>query len=655
MNKTIKKIIPISMAMLFVAPMTTAYADVNANNKEENVYINLKDDGSVEGIYVVNEFDAGNQTTITDYGKYSSVLNLSTNEEIKVNGDMITFNTDDNGMFYYQGNMESTKIPWNIDISYYLDDKEVQASSLAGKSGKLKIAISIKDNEDMEDTFFDNYLLQMTATFNSEKCKDIVSEQATIANVGDTKQLTYTILAGGNSEFTIEADVTDFEMDPITINAVPMNISIDDIDVSDLKDSLIKLRDGVAKIDDGSSDLYSGSKDLSSGTKSLLGGTNSLSSGAEKLQKGSKTLKEAMDTLNSNSFSLTNGSKEVLNALNTINSALDSLNEASNQVQQLVEGSNEFASGMEKLAQGNNELYNERYIKEVKPILDLVKEGLGEIKDTNFSEEFNSIINKEDYLRAYEEAQEKLAENPDDEVLKIYVALFEHVNEIADKYDKNMVDASKKAHQNIETGYNEIGKLDEGIKSQHEAIQELNNKYKNELNPAIEKLPSLLSKLTELKTALNTLVNSYATLDSGINSYTGAYEQIVKGYQTLYSGIGDLEKGVESLNTGTKTLYDGTVSLEDGAEELNDGTSEMRDKTKNIDTEIDDKINNMLDEFKNTDYKPESFASSENGEINAVQFVMKTKGIEINNEVQEEVKEEHLNFFQKIIRLFFKK
>lgn len=637
MNKTIKKIIPISMAMLFVAPMTTAYADVNANNKEENVYINLKDDGSVEGIYVVNEFDAGNQTTITDYGKYSSVLNLSTNEEIKVNGDMITFNTDDNGMFYYQGNMESTKIPWNIDISYYLDDKEVQASSLAGKSGKLKIAISIKDNEDMEDTFFDNYLLQMTATFNSEKCKDIVSEQATIANVGDTKQLTYTILAGGNSEFTIEADVTDFEMDPITINAVPMNISINDIDVSDLKDSLIKLRDGVAKIDDGSSDLYSGSKDLSNGTKSLLDGTNSLSSGAEKLQNGSKTLKEAMDTLNSNSFSLTNGSKEVLNALNTINSALDSLNEASNQVQQLVEGSNKFASGMEELAQGNTKIYNE-----VNPILEVVREKLAQIKDTNFKEEFDSITNKEDYLNAYNDAKAKLAENPDDEALKIYIALFDHIIEIANKYD-------------IEKEYKKICELDDGIDAQHKAIQELNNAYKNELNPAIEKLPSLLSKLTELKTALNTLVNSYATLDSGINSYTGAYEQIVKGYQTLYSGIGDLEKGVESLNTGTKTLYDGTVSLEDGAEELNDGTSEMRDKTKNIDTEIDDKINNMLDEFKNTDYKPESFASSENGEINAVQFVMKTKGIEINNEVQEEVKEEHLNFFQKIIRLFFKK
>ena len=237
----------------------------------------------------------------------------------------------------------------------------------------------------------------------------------------------------------------------------------------------------------------------------------------------------------------------------------------------------------------------------------------------------------------------------------MYIALFDHIIEIANKYDKNVTSAGSQAHEKIEEEYEKICALDDGIDKQHKAIQELNNAYKNELNPAIEKLPSLLSKLTELKTALNTLVNSYATLDSGINSYTGAYEQIVKGYQTLYSGIGDLEKGVESLNTGTKTLYDGTVSLEDGAEELNDGTSEMRDKTKNIDTEIDDKINNMLDEFKNTDYKPESFASSENGEINAVQFVMKTKGIEINNEVQEEVKEEHLNFFQKIIRLFFKK
>lgn len=655
MNKTMKRVIPLSMAMLFIAPISTVYGIVNVNNKEENVYINLKDDGSVEGVYVVNEFDAGSQITITDYGEYSSVLNLTTEDEIKMDGDKITFKTDNNGMFYYQGNIESTKIPWNIDISYYLDDKEVQGASLAGKSGKLKIKVSIKDNEDMDDTFFDNYLLQMTATFNSEKCKDIVSEEATVANVGDTKQLTYTILAGSNSEFTIETTVTNFEMDPITINAVPMNISIDDIDVSELKDSLIELRDGIAKVDDGSSELYSGSKDLSSGTKSLLDGTNSLSSGAEKLQSGSKTLKEAMDTLNSNSSSLTNGSKEVLNALNTINEELRKLDGIDQKIKELVDGSNNYAENIQNLANGNNKLYNDVYIKEVKPILDIVKEGLGEIKDTNFNEEFNSIINKEDYLKAYEEAQAKLAENPDDQVLKIYVALFEHVNEVANKYDENIVDASNKAHEKIETGYNEIGQLDEAIKLQHDAIQKLNEAYKTEINPAIEQLIDISSNLITLKTALNTLANSYKTLDTGINSYTNAYNQILDGYKTVYSGISELETGVASLNSGAKTLYSGTVTLKDGAGELNDGTSEMRDKTKNIDTEVDDKINGMLDEFKNTNYKPESFVSSENGEINAVQFVMKTQGIEITEPVQEEVQEEQLNFFQRIIRLFFNK
>lgn len=650
MNKTIKRVIPLSMSMVLLTPMVTTYGESNVNSKEENVYINLKDDGSVEGIYVVNEFDAGSQTTITDYGKYSSVLNLSTEEKIKVDGNRITFETDKDGMFYYQGNVESTKIPWNIDITYYLDDKEVQGSNLAGKSGKLKMKVSIKDNEDMEDTFFDNYLLQMTATFDSEKCKDIISEQATIANVGNKKQLTYTILAGSSSEFIIETKVTNFEMDPITINAVPMNISIDDIDVSELKDSLIELKDGIIKVDNGSSELYNGSKNLSSGTKSLLDGTNSLASGAEKLQSGSKTLKEAMDKLNSNSSNLTSGSKKVLDALNTINSALDNLNEATGQIQTLVDGSNEYAKAMAQLADGNNKIYTE-----VNPVLDSIVEKLGIIANSNFEEKFNSVISHEDYLRIYEEAKKKLEENPDDEVLKIYITLFEHVKDVVDEYNQNIIVAGSEVHKIIEKEYETMKQLDDAVDAEHEAIQKLNKIYGETINPAISKLPTLLSKLTELKTALNTLANSYVTLDGGINSYTSAYNQILDGYKTVYNGISELEKGVESLNTGTKTLYNGTVTLKDGASKLSDGTSEMRNRTKNVDTEVDDKINDMLDEFKNTGYKPESFVSSENGKIDAVQFVMKTKGIEIIQEPKQETEEEKLNFFRKIIRLFSKK
>ena len=650
MNKRVKRIVPLSMAVFLISPMATVYGDINPNNKEENVYINLKDDGSVEGIYVVNEFNVGAQKTITDYGKYSSILNLSTEDNIKMDGDKVTFKTDDSGMFYYQGNVDSTKIPWDITFSYYLDDKEIQASDLAGKSGKLKIEVSIKDNKDMEDTYFDNYLLQMTASLDSEKCKDIISEEATIANVGETKQLTYTILAGSETDITIETNITDFEMSPITINAVPMNIAIDDIDVSDLKDNLIELKDGIEKIDDGSGKLYDGSKTLSSASKTLLDGTSSLASGVEKLESGSKTLKEVMNKLEANSSSLTNGSKEVLDALNKINSALDSLATASSQIQTLVDGSNEYATNMQKLADGNNEIY-----KEVNPILDSIVEKLGIIAGSDFEGKFNSITNKEDYLKAYEDAKNKLAENPDDEALKVYVGLFEHVKEVVDEYNKSIVDTGSEVHKIIEDEYGKMSKLDDAVDAEHEAIQALNAAYKEKINPAISTLPTLLNNLTTLKTALNTLATNYKTLDSAINAYTSAYSQILQGYQTIYSGISDLEKGVTSLNTGANTLYNGTVTLKDNVSQLSDGTSEMRDRTKDVDIVVDDKIQDMLDDFKNTDYKPESFVSKENGDIDAVQFVMKTKGIEIQDVEKEVVEEENLNFFQKLIRLFFKK
>ena len=55
---------------------------------------------------------------------------------------MITIDTKAD-RFYYQGNLISKELPWNIDIKYYLNDKELAADALAGKSGKLKIAVSI--------------------------------------------------------------------------------------------------------------------------------------------------------------------------------------------------------------------------------------------------------------------------------------------------------------------------------------------------------------------------------------------------------------------------------------------------------------------------------------------------------------------------------
>lgn len=71
----------LSAAMLFGSGFSAAAAGSDIP-KDENVYVNLNQDGSVDGIYVVNAFRLEKETDIVDYGKYDSVKNLTTDEEL---------------------------------------------------------------------------------------------------------------------------------------------------------------------------------------------------------------------------------------------------------------------------------------------------------------------------------------------------------------------------------------------------------------------------------------------------------------------------------------------------------------------------------------------------------------------------------------------
>lgn len=103
----------------------------------------------------------------------------------------------------------------------------ITPDNLAGKSGKLKIKIKIEKNESCISDFYDSYALQASLTLDTENCKNITAENATMANVGADKQISYTVLPGKGLDAEITADVTDFEMDAVSINAVKMNLNIE--------------------------------------------------------------------------------------------------------------------------------------------------------------------------------------------------------------------------------------------------------------------------------------------------------------------------------------------------------------------------------------------------------------------------------------------
>lgn len=308
-----------TLLFTFCIPVT---AQNNSSSKEEVVYGILYPDGSINNLYVVNIFDGGE---IIDYGNYSDIRNMTTSEKINKYKDKITINTKAD-KFYYQGILVKKELPWDIAIKYFLNGKEIPGADLGGKSGALKIEMSVKQNEKVNTTFFDNYAIQIALSLDNKLCKNIKADGATIAEAGSKKQLTYTVLPGNGIDIAVTANVHDFEMEPITINGIRLSLDIN-IDSSEFTGQISELIDAIKELDDGASELLKGVSQLSTGIEKYIDGMKSFKDGLGQLTGGADKLYEGAALLNNGLSQLTMQNDLIINgALAIQQAAFDSVN-----------------------------------------------------------------------------------------------------------------------------------------------------------------------------------------------------------------------------------------------------------------------------------------------------------------------------------------
>ena len=107
------------------------------------------------------------------------------------------------------------------------------------------------------------------------------------------------------------------------------------------------------------------------------------------------------------------------------------------------------------------------------------------------------------------------------------------------------------------------------------------------------------------------------------------------------------------MKNGTTELYQGLLTLNDGTKELKDGTQEFYDQTDGMDTKIEDTMNEMLDSLSGGDSETTSFVSEKNGNIDSVQFVIKTDAIEKKEKAKKtKEKTEETSVVEKFKNLF---
>lgn len=691
-------------ALLLAAPLAVPVtAAEEASPKEEVVYVNLNADGSVDEINVVNIFSLEKSGTVVDHGDYTSLRNMTSTEALQYENGTVTVQADA-GKLYYEGKLNSLVMPWKVSIRYFLDGKEYSAQEIAGKNGALRIAIDITRNKKSNTNFYDAFALQLTLTLDTAKCSNIIAQEATVANVGSSKQLTHTILPGKGASLEISADVVDFSMDGVSINAIPLNLNVE-VDNGALMEQVSKLLDAVEKLDDGAKDLKNGiaalknnaDSKLSAGVDTLGGGAQELETGASELQKGTaslqtgakeletgaaamhdgiqnlnagvKQIQTALNALNKESAGLTTGSAAFQSALNQLQAALGNVAVTSADLSELTNASTRILDGITKVADGAEALRQNVSFAALKEIM--FQNGLS----VDSLKQNNSV--------AMSELRKNIDENKALASALGLGSLFDSLEKVILLLDAN------NAFINGTGTY--LNTLNTNISTLADGAAELETNYAlfdseiTKLANALENLPGVMSQLTS---AVNTLCAEYGKLHSGISSYTGAVAEIASGYtqvvngaaqlasasgdlksgaSALYTGTGDLLSGATELYKGAGALNSGTAELDSGVDELlggvsrlfegsaqlADGTAAMREESAGIDGMISDKVDDMLSSITGENVETGSFVSKKNTQVESVQFVIRAVGVQLDAATQDVIDvEAPLTFWQKLLKLF---
>lgn len=569
------------------------------DTKDESIYGDLDALGSLKDMYVVNTFDMEKPGIITDYGDYTDVRNLTNLTDVEQDDSDVRFQAEKGDEdFHYQGYLENKPLPWDIDITYLLDGEEMDPDELAGQDGSLEIQIETSANDDVDKTFFENYMMQISLALDPTIFDDIQAPDATKAKEGKDTNLTFTVMPEKEETFIVSAEVTDLEMDPIDINATPASMPIDDPDLGDMKGDMQSLSDGIQDVNEGVGDLSDGVSDLNDG--------------AEELSDGSSDYQNGMNELDSSSGELVNGSKEILSTLNQVSDAVD----GDIDIPDLGEFQ-EFPEHLYDLSDGLGD----------------VADGLGTLRD-NYDDAYNQLKGMIDDIpdgALTEEDIEQLRESGVDDDI---------VDQLLETYEK--AQTVKEAFPELDHIFGSVkGTLDQTYQSMQEMAGNV-DEMAGEIENGMDDMDDMdgLDALGDLQDGLTTMASEYQSFHNGLVDYT--------------DGVSELASSYAGIDEGIDGLADGSSSLDEGTNDLKEGTQELHEETSDLPGEMQSEMDEMLDEYDASDFEPVSFVSDKNKDVDVVQFILQTEKIEVDepDTTEDTTEEEDKSMWDRFLDLF---
>lgn len=239
-------------------------------------YGNLTD-GSVVKSYRTNGI-----ATLTDYGDYDEIINLTDGTMPARNGGMTTFRLDEKalpGTFYFEG--KTTKpfqqLPWTISMSYTLNGVPTKAENLAGQAGVVEIRLDIVPNERASEYARNNYTLEAMAIFNQDDILSLEAPGAQVQLIGNLRAVLFLGLPGEECHYTIRVGSEDFAFGGMTFLMVPATLS--------QLEEIAKLSERKDDLEDNYNKLSGSIDSLLDAMTAMTGSLNASANGLEQLNK----------------------------------------------------------------------------------------------------------------------------------------------------------------------------------------------------------------------------------------------------------------------------------------------------------------------------------------------------------------------------------
>lgn len=690
-------IMTLSVSVCAAAPTSTY---------DESYYVNLDYYGATRNSNIVKSFSLNGQSSITDYGTYESIQNMSNYIEPTRSDDGVTFTFGDNipSRFYFEAKTDAplSNLPWTVSLTYKLNGVPTDPATLAGAKGLVEINLDLIPNEAAPDYFRDNLVLTAATTLDYDKIYSVEAPGAQIQTVGNYKAIAFMALPGEECHFVTRLGSDNFEFGGFTFLMVPATLSQMD-KVKDIKEaketledsanaisksldvildtmnslsgSLNATADGLAALDQARRVISDGKGQIYANIDQSLLDLDSIGGAMKPTEGDIKAAKETLSQVNKDLSSINSTSKSLKDNIASTTKTLkgiktdtgnlrDFLDDVRFNMDRITQNMNSLASSLDGLNTniGNvDESLNEQKI-EVAPGVNL---SIREVK---------SIISTTNTLKA-KSLQEGFAN--DDETFKGYLlkALNNDPNKTALFFGiwSNQKDINKELAPltTVTGGLNDVSSgmasamtqtsallrsltqtykvLDENYKGLGSSLAGNGERLSDEGVKALEKLDTMIGQLDTLYSTLNAYEPKAQSALDTVSTLANSLTTGTLNLKTLFANSEALVKQSGTfLDPGTAQTLNGAIeSLRRTTKGLNQ-TGTIKNAKNTVKKTIDDKWDEYTGENNNlllmdTSSEKPSLTSSRNASPETIQILMRSDEISLkSNEEKAPVDESYV-------------